>query len=372
MTGAQPRHLYLTWESQDTARTQTIVFQTLNEASDPRVELSLGAAGKTKILPSKTIKLPGLTRHVHKVTLSGLTPNTTYTFRAGDTRYGMSAWRKFRTLPADGSPLKIVTGGDMYRHPETVQLLVAGAKQEPDVALIGGDIAYADGRLSRIRFWDDWLDNWATHLERQDGRLVPMILAIGNHEVNGAFGQRASQAPFYFAFFPQGAKPYFVRRLGADIDLVVLDSGHVTSHKAQVPFLEESLKNSRARFRVALYHVPCYPTHRSFNDPYSKQGRQHWVPLFDRYHVQLALENHDHVFKRTFPLKANKIDSSGTVYLGDGCWGRTPRSVAGRRWYHVKALPKEHIWLLQNEKSGLHCQAIDKNGRTFDTTTVAE
>jgi hypothetical protein len=49
--------------------------------------------------------------------------------------------------------------------------------------------------------------------------------------------------------------------------------------------------------------------------------------LFDRYGVQLAFENHDHTFKRTYPLRAGKLDPRGTVYLGDGCLSEHPRGV---------------------------------------------
>lgn len=365
---AQPRHLYLTWDNPDTAHTQTVVFQTLDRAQKPRVELSV--QGKNKSFPAKTVMFSGLTRRVHHVTLSGLSPATTYRFRAGDDRYGFSGWKTFKTLPTDDAPLKVLSGGDMYRHQETVDLLKAGSTLNPDVALVGGDIAYADGDLQKIGFWDDWFDNWTRYLDGPSGRLVPMICAIGNHEVQGMFGRTPAQAPFYFGLFPQGGKPYFSRRLGQDMDLVVLDTGHVTSFEAQVPFLEEALKTSTARFKVALYHVALYPSHRSYEESYSVFGRRHWVPLFDKYGLDLAFENHDHVFKRSHPLKANKIDPTGTVYLGEGCWGRTARRVMGDRWYNVKALPKEHFWYMQNRPAGLFCQAIDKFGKVFDETTI--
>jgi len=370
VAGAQPRHLYLTWEFKETSTTQTIVFQTLNRATDPRVEIYLDKESPPRRFPSKTVSIKGLGRRVHWVTVTSLKPATIYRFRAGDSRYGMSAWKSFRTLPDDDRPLNIIAGGDMYRHPETKQLLQVGRLQEPDVALVGGDIAYADGNTRRLKFWDDWFDNWNTHLNGNRDRLVPMILAIGNHEVSGAFGKSRSDAPFYFGFFPQGGEPYFYRKLGSEIDLIVLDSGHVTSHEAQVPFIHKSLENSKARFRLALYHVPLYPTHRSFHGKYSRLGRRHWVPAFDHHRLHVALENHDHTFKRSHPLKGNKKDPGGTVYLGDGCWGRTPRSVTVKRWYHAKAAAKEHIWLLQNQPDGLLCRAIDRGGEVFDKIVI--
>lgn len=371
---AQPRHLYLTWDNEDTAHTQTVVFQTLDRADNPRVEVFL--EGEATAVPVQSAMLSHTQRRIHWVTLKQLQPATKYRFRAGDQRYGMSPWRSFKTLPADESPLTIASGGDMYRHPETVQLLKAVAKHRPDIVLVGGDIAYADGNLDRVKFWDDWLDNWEQHLNPKDGPLVGMICAIGNHEVKGAFGKSKAEAPFYFGFFPQGGQPYFVRRLGQDTEVVVLDSGHVTSHPSQVPFLQKALESMQSRqipLRLALYHVPCYPTHRPYNDKYSALGRKHWVPLFDQYQVTAGLENHDHTCKRTHPLKGGKVVDSqlkGTVYLGDGCWGRTPRHVAAKRWYHAQASPARHVWILNKKDATLECQAIGETGKVVDRTTL--
>jgi hypothetical protein len=371
---SQPRHLYLTWDNEDTAHTQTVVFQTTSKASEPRVEIYLdGPSGKATSLPVKTTMLTGTERRIHTVTLKNLSPATVYRFRAGDTRFGMSAWRSFRTMPSDGQPIRIATGGDMYRHPATVDLLKAAASHKPDIALVGGDIAYADGDLDRIGFWDDWLDNWEDFMNPKDGPMVGMICAIGNHEVDGAFDRAKKDAPFYFAFFPQGGEPYFVRRLSQDVEVVVLDTSHVTHHKAQVPFLEKALKSMQERdipYRLALYHVPCYPSHRPYEDTYSRRGRQYWVPVFDRYGLTAGLENHDHTFKRTHPLKAGKIVADGTVYLGDGCWGRDPRAVAGKRWYQAKASSTYHVWMLSSGPGGLECQAVGRYGKVFDRTTL--
>lgn len=371
---AQPRHLYLTWDQADTARTQTVVFQTLDKATRPRVEIRLGSdPQQVTTLDCKTVMLSGLSRRIHHVTVTGLQPATRYAFRAGDDRYGMSPWRWLQTLPADGRPITIATGGDMYRHAETVELLRVARTQRPDVALVGGDIAYADGDLTRLGFWDDWFDNWEAALNPPDGPLVPMILAIGNHEVRGGWDAQKSAAPFYFGFFPQGGSPYFERQLGSKIRLTVLDSDHVTPYAAQVPFLEASLKQAweaKTPFHLALYHVPCYPTQADPQNARAQKGRKAWVPLFDRYRLTAALENHDHVFKRTHPLRGGKIDPQGTVYLGDGCWGRTPRKIPKKQWYHAKASSSYHVWFLRLDGEVLRCRALSLGGEPIDETVL--
>jgi hypothetical protein len=83
-----------------------------------------------------------------------------------------------------------------------------------------------------------------------------------------------------------------------------------------------------------------------------------------------GLENHDHVLKRTHPLKGHKVNPEGTVYLGDGCWGRTPRAIPQVQWYHAKASSTYHVWLLRLEGSEIRCQAFSLNGAVVDKTTL--
>ena len=126
-------------------------------------------------------------------------------------------------------------------------------------------------------------------------------------------------------------------------------------------------------YRFAAYHVPLYPGYRSPKGKYSEQGRRHWLPLFDRYHLTTAFEHHDHVLKRSKMLRHNQVDREGTLYLGDGCFGRTPRWVWGprredrrRRWYLERVERVAHFWRVDVGSRGVAFQAIDKEGRTAD------
>jgi hypothetical protein len=55
--------------------------------------------------------------------------------------------------------------------------------------------------------------------------------------------------------------------------------------------------------------------------------RRIWGALFDKYHVDLALQGHDHAYLRTYPMKAEKRVGSpaeGTIYIV---------SVSGTKYY---------------------------------------
>ena len=93
---------------------------------------------------------------------------------------------------------------------DTRTLLKNAASHDPDFAVVGGDIAYANGNLELVDRWDTWLNFYTDTMLTSDGRSIPMVLAIGNHEVNGGFNKTKSDAPFYFGFFGQDeAKSFF-------------------------------------------------------------------------------------------------------------------------------------------------------------------
>ena len=53
----------------------------------------------------------------------------------------------------------------------------------------------------------------------------------------------------------------------------------------------------------------------------------HWTPLFDKYHLDMALQGHDHAYLRTYPINDQKKaagPAEGTVYIV---------SVSGTKFY---------------------------------------
>ena len=63
----------------------------------------------------------------------------------------------------------------------------AMASRSPDFALLGGDLAYANGQ--DWKRWLDWIEEYADHARIADGLSIPFVVAIGNHEVIGGYGQ---------------------------------------------------------------------------------------------------------------------------------------------------------------------------------------
>lgn len=374
VSAADLKSVYLTWDNEDTA--SSIVINVLSTDKIKSIELKYDTSQKyqeTAPAPSHR-SLSETPIHVYSFSLTRLKPGTTYYFKILTDQNSAKDY-KFKTLPSDDSAIEIVSGGDLSPHPDVVTVAQKAVTEKTAVLLLGGDLAYADGDLKKYDRWLKLFELLNQAMLSPDGRLIPMIVAIGNHETIKKKSPNAlTKAPFYFTFFPQNnQKSYFKRRLANHTTVFTLDSGHFIPHEGeQTDWLKQSLKEeSLVTNKFALYHVPLYPSFRDFEEAGSKAGRDAWLSLFDQYVLTVALENHDHALKRTKMLSGGKVVSrSGTVYAGDGCWAIAPRPAANNRWYLETAQVQKHLWRIVADKNKVSLQAIGKTGKTLDSFTI--
>ncbi|HBO42807.1 MAG TPA: hypothetical protein DD670_02485 [Planctomycetaceae bacterium] len=364
---------YLTWQGSPST-TMTINFHTQQSLESVAVVYGLKSDGDSldHRAEGASRQIPGLAdgRHVHSVELTGLKAGEVYCFRI-ELPEGLSPVYTFKTIPEGCEPIRFAVGGDALATPIFNGLVKNVAKQEPLFLVIGGDLAYANGDVKQIGRWDLWFKSWHEHGTTPEGRLIPLVMAIGNHETNGLDAANEVRAPFYFGFFPQGGNTFFARQFSANLGMIVLDSGHLAKHESQVEFLEEHLKAfSQLPFRVAVYHVPLYPSYRPYDGKSSAAGRTHWLPLFDAHGLTIGFEHHDHTFKRTKRLRNNELNEEGTLYVGDGSAGVVSRKPKKGRWYIEKTSSESHLWIVDVSPDKIRLSALNRKGEIFDEATV--
>jgi hypothetical protein len=162
--------------------------------------------------------------------------------------------------------------------------------------------------------------------------------------------------------------------------LIALDSGHTAPITGtQSTWLSTTLAGVTGYpYRFAVYHVPMYPSVRSFTgDANIVSVRNGWRPIFDQYQLTTALENHDHALKRSKLMKGDQPDPSGTLYIGDGCMGQTVRNPdqAGN-YYLERADGVQHFWKIDVPASCVPgasavYTAYDINGLVLDRHSTA-
>jgi acid phosphatase type 7 len=221
------------------------------------------------------------------------------------------------------------------------------------------------------------------HAVSPDGRLIPLVLGIGNHEVKGGYNGKIPQdAPFFYSLFTTpGNSAYYNLDFGDYLSLVLLDSSHTNPIDGpQVPWLEKSLAaRKNKQFLFVGYHYPAYGTTKApkggtpLDAKQSVAIRQHWMPIWERYGVTAVFENDHHNFKRSHRLRAHKRDdANGILYLGDGAWAVQTREVPENAWWLAKAEGRNHVFEVNLRANGTAMiRAVDIDGKEFDKIQLA-
>ena len=379
----QPDTLFLTWRDDPTTTMTVQWVGGVADAEDMAVHYTpmtpveddgpeAGWPLWSEVQPTtKPFPLTAMTNF--RAELRGLDPGTEYLLKIGTA----SPIYRFRTMPSKATDaITFVSGGDCGVNPHVIENNKQAAKRDPWFAVIGGDLAYDNG--SNAKLYLDWLRNYSKHMVDTQGRLIPMVVCLGNHEVRGGYSNKRADAPFFFAHFDGLFEDtsYAALDFGDYLSLVLMDTGHVSKIGGdQTDWLDRTLRERTERpHLIVVGHVPCYPSARSALGPpgsgqlgTGEDQRKHWVPLFERHNVDLVLEHHDHTFKRTFPMKGGLKDKNGILYLGDGSWGQI-RPVGKResRPYIAAASATYHLTLHRLEDEERVHTAMEERGKIVD------
>jgi hypothetical protein len=313
--------------------------------------------------------MPFTDRMVHTVEITGLRPDTHYHFRLG----------RLVTREPDGA-LLFVAHGRVHKFGTLPATLTRPVK-----FISGGDIAYVNNEPKAANRWFNFFQTWGETMITSDGRIIPVIPAIGNHEVHGDTydlrggapnrGVSPDRALFFYTLFSFPGRPgYNVIDVGDYLSLIALDSFHSNPVPGpQTEWLRGVLASRRTvPFVVPFYHVPAYPSYRPFSGAISVAIRANWVPLFDEAGVRFAFENHDHAYKVSHPLRAGQHHPDGTRYLGDGAWAVNTREVRplDQSPYLERALSRNHVFVVTLHPDRAEFTAVDSKGEEFDRFSI--
>ncbi len=362
---------YLSWKGDPTS---TMVVQWHTSQKQPLSALSYRQEGSNEWREAigTSNGLPKSALLVHSVELVDLQADTMYQFRLGET----GSIYKFRTCPKDlKRPLKFAIAGDVYFYLYLLRKMNQEiASSDPDFVIVGGDLAYTHGHKTlfkgrdwEAKRWGTFFREWHKQMVAPDGRLIPMLVVVGNHDVK----PHELGGAFYSLFaFPEKNKAYRALDFGPYFSLFLLDTNHTHPIGGeQALWLEEALsRRAEVPFKIPVYHVGAYPSVYPYESRVPKMIRELWTPLFEKHGVKLAFENHNHAYKRTHPIKAGKVDPEGVVYLGDGAWGVSPRKPKNikNQWYMAKSAQLNCFWLVTLSQEGYAVKSLNREGKLIE------
>jgi calcineurin-like phosphoesterase family protein len=266
------------------------------------------------------------------------------------------------------SPSDLATPSDAWvlSYGQSAYAVEAVESFQPLFHLLNGDLCYANlNPAAQPRVWRDFGNNNQTSAANR-----PWMPCPGNHEIefyNGSQGLTSYLARYTL---PDNRVPGFGGRwysfrvgsvlfVSVDADDVVYQdaaafvagpaaltpaagTGHPPikpgtsfyvrgySHGAQTTWLERTLKAGRRDDSVDWIIIQmhqCAASSSATGNGSDLGIRQEWLPLFDRYQVDLVLSGHDHDYERSFPVRGADTGAGRDVATGAVVNTRRPRPV---------------------------------------------
>lgn len=270
--------------------------------------------------PDRSVSYKGMDNTFARLT--NLQPNTNYYFVIRDSD-GTSARYWFKTCPNDpATRLSFIAGGDSrnnYTPRKNANKLVA--KLKPHAVFFGGDMT-SSGTDSQ---WKDWFDHWQLTIA-SDGRMFPIVAARGNHESSNDMIERLFDVP--------SSSVYYALTFGGSLIRTYTLNTETSISGSQTSWLVNDLQAATSTWKMAQYHKPMRPHVSSKSEGNSQYSS--WATPFHTYGMNLVVECDAHTVKTTWPVRPStsggndegfiRDDNTGTVYVGEGCWGAPLRT----------------------------------------------
>ena len=281
------------------------------------------------------------THTVHTIKIRGLTAGLQYYYTVSSDEIESSLYT-FWTASPENDTIRFAVYGDSqgdWDDWETV-LRVAQAieKEKPMFVLKPGDLVDNGRNLL------NWLDFFSASPFIHNSTLYP---GLGNHE---------KHSHLYFSFFSLPFNERWYSFENGPVHFIGLDSNIPNRYRiAQYLWLVNDLWIHDSPYTVVFFHHPLYSSSEHGN---TTPLQKIWAPVFERYHVDIVFNGHDHNYERSIV--------NGVSYIVTG-GGGSPLYDNGHSPWTVYSEKTYHYCLLTVNSSALLCEAKKPDGSMFDS-----
>ncbi|MDR1570921.1 MAG: metallophosphoesterase [Clostridiales Family XIII bacterium] len=281
-------------------------------------------------------------KYFHKVAVSGLSPDTEYSYAVGEAPNVFEGG--FKTAPEYGSKdsFRFIYLADTQVSSTTNAealgaTLAEVANMDPDFVYLAGDIT--DTATSESQ-WEGMFKNSGAFPEGGQEMFGSYLIAAiqGNHDNNTSnrhINAPAQQGNIVYSF-DYGPATFVMLNLEAA-------RSDATARASQKEFLTAAVNEAKARGQwVAVgFHKSLYTGASHITDSDVIEARTYWCPVFAQLDVDFVLQGHDHVYSRGF------VNEDGTKAMDapEGASVSDPENAplymigghaGGLKWYSMK------------------------------------
>ena len=202
------------------------------------------------------------------------------------------------------------------------------AKTDADFVIHTGDLTYSGLNADAdAEFFVPFKDVLAK---------TPLFIALGANEYGPDRANRDSKSfvranysrfhdmswsnatPKYYSFDTANARFIF---LDANAAYGAVWAPNIDEKSAQYKWLQSMLSSAGEKWKIVVINAPMYSTGQK--GP-ANEAAAYFVPLFERYGVDLVLQGAEANYERTFPMYKDEPNTRGVTYVTLGGGGATP------------------------------------------------
>jgi hypothetical protein len=363
-----PEQIHLTW-GEDPAHAVVVSWASGAQSVNPRVLFGRDGSGMHRVVHAvqRTYSdgLNGQTVFTYHARLEGLHADTVYDYSItadNDANAAQPFTASFRTAPKGPAAFRWTSFGDLatpvtswvLSSPQSRFAVQAVEQFKPLFHLLNGDLCYANlNPAVQPAVWADFGNNNQT-----SAAFRPWMPCVGNHEIEFDNGEQGFTSYLTRYTLPDNGTRFPGRwykfRIGTALfislsadDVIYQDGGAFVAGPAslvpaastgnapiepgtsfyirgysggeQTRWLERTLREASEDegidWIVVQMHQDALSSSKTGNG--SDLGlRQEWLPLFDRYGVDLVVCGHDHDYERSLPVRGAAHNAGHDVSTG--------------------------------------------------------
>ncbi len=315
---------------------------------------------------------------LQQATIGDLESDTAYFYRIHSTSSSGekidSGILTFKTAVASGAAFRFAVVGDTEARPHINDRL---AKQiwgeRPSFVINLGDLTDAGETAHRY----EWTHEYFVGVNQLSSR-VPVFAVPGNGESDLHWFKHYHNYP--------GNENYYTFQFG-DAAFFMLDSNRredeFKPQGEQYLWLEDQLAACKSKWKFVCHHHATYTgeeddygdswnTTSQFGDPFVREI----VPLYEKYHVDIAMFGHLHLYERSHPIRDGKVDpDSGTIHLLAGGGGGNLEDFAPTPAFFSAQTYRGHHFVtfeVVGDQLNMRMHATDGTIRDWFTLTKGE
>lgn len=314
----------------------------------------------------------------HKAVLYGLVPNQQFCYRL----YVYNAGRDGVQAPVEGSFRTLYSaerkevhflalGNTAGDNPGAKALLSAQmAPKKADFLIHTGDLTASGLNVDAdAEFFTPYKETLVS---------TPLFVALGASEYGPERTERSSKSfvranysrfhdmswsnatPKYYFFDTANARFIF---LDANAAYGAVWAPDIDEKSTQRKWLQTALAGAAEKWKIVVVNAPMYSTGEK--GPANEAAAQ-FVPLFERYGVNLVLQGADADYERTFPMLKDEPNSRGVTYITLGGGGATPTRRSGSHRSTARFVSAYHYAELNIVDRKMTVKVFNEQGKQID------